>query len=331
MKTRVLFTISKALLGGVLGSALILPMSASAQDFPSRPVKLIIPFAPGGATDSIGRLLATHLSKRLGQAVIADNRAGAGGQIGISYTIKLPADGYNLVLAGADGLAMGPALKRQKPFDAMNDLTPVSLVASSPLVFAAGSKFSGKTMGDLVNLAKASPGRVTFGSAGVGSALHLGVELLQANTGIKLVHVPYQGGAPMMQALISNQVDFVLTSPDFAARYAVSGQAKAIAQADVKRHPLLPDTPTVVEQGMKDLIVTSWFGVFGPPNMPKSIVERLDAEIAAIARDPAFQSQLIQIGAQVQYMGPGQFHEYIGSEVKRWAQVIQKAQIPLQD
>ena len=300
MKASKFSGICKPIVSMSLCAAVFLPFAALAQDYPSRPIKLIIPFAPGGATDSIGRLLATYLSKRLGQPVVADNRAGAGGQIGIGYTAKLAPDGYSLVLAGADGLAMGPALKRTKPYDALNDFTAISLVASSPLVFTANSKFTGKTMADLVNLAKAKPDGITYGSAGVGSSLHLGVELLQSSTGTKMLHVPYQGGAPMMQALISNQVDFVLTSPDFVGRYAPSGQAKAIAQADVKRHPLLPDTPTVVEQGMKDLIVTSWFGVLGPAKMPRNVVERLDSEIAAIAKDPTFQNQLVQIGAEVQ-------------------------------
>jgi tripartite-type tricarboxylate transporter receptor subunit TctC len=330
MKSLNAYTLGKALV--CLSAILAWPLASHAADaYPTQSIKLVIPFAPGGSTDNIGRLLATYLSKRLGQAVVPENRPGAGGQIGIRYATKAPADGYTLVIAGADGLAMGPSLKRQKPYDAMKDLTPVSLVANSPLVFTANSKFKGKTLRDLVNLARINPGTITYGSAGVGTALHLGVELLESDTDTQMLHVPYQGGAPMMQALISDQVDFVLTSPDFVVRYASSGRVHAIAQADVKRHPLLPEIPTTAEQGMKDLVITSWFGILGPANMPKAIVDRLDTEIDAITRDPTFQKQLVQMGSQVQYMNPSQFHEYIGTEIKRWEGVIEKARIPPQD
>ena len=318
--------------GAALVGAALLPLQAvHAQDYPNKPIKLIVPFAVGGTTDSIGRLLATHLTKRLGQPVIVENRAGAGSQIGIAYATKVVPDGYTLVLGGLDGLAMGPAMKKQKPYDALRELTPISLVASAPLVFTTNSKFTGKTMTDLVNLARSKPNGVTYGSAGVGSSLHLGVELLQANTGTKMLHIPYQGGAPMMKALISDEVDFVLTTPDFVSRYVAAGQAKAIAQADVKRHPLLPDTPTVAEQGMKDLIVVPWFGVLGPAKLPRTIVDRLNGELAVIMKDPAVQNQLVQLGAQADYMNTTQFHDYIATESKRWDQIIQKGQIPLLD
>lgn len=319
------------LAGSVLCIGAALSSNAVAEEYPVRPIKLIVPFAPGGLNDSVGRVLATHLGNRLGQTVVVENRAGAGGQIGVALAVKQPADGYTLVLGSVDSLAMGPALKKKMPYDPMNDLTAVAMVASSPLIVVTSARFPVKTVNELVERAKAHPGTISYGSAGVGTSLHLGVELLQNDTGTKMLHVPYQGGAPILQALISSQIDFALISPELAQRYMSSGQIKVVAQADTKRHPLLPSVPTAEEQGMKDMVLTPWLGVLGPAKLPAQIAERLDRAISEIARDEGFRNQLVQVGAQVDYKSASQFHAYIGSELARWSSIIRAAGIPPQD
>lgn len=331
MKTFQFLSVGKLFAGIALCTAVSLPAMGWAQDYPNRSVKLVVPFAPGGATDSIARLFARNLSERLGQQVVVENRPGAAGQIGMTYVINQPADGYTLALGSVDTLAMMPALKKKKPYHALNDMTAISLVASSPLIVAANSEFPGKTMADLIARAKAAPGQITYGSPGFGTSLHLGVELLQLRTDTKMLHVPFQGGSPMTQAMIAKQVDFVLISPAVIAPFVASGQAKGIAQADVKRHPLLPDVPTTAEQGITDMILTPWFGIVGPANLPRNVVDRLDSQIAEIVKNTDFQKQLVQVGAQAEYMNASRFHDYIHDEIVRWNRTVEEAKIPLQD
>lgn len=331
METRFLKRAVMAASRFLVGCAAAMSVAAWAQDYPSRPVKLIVPFTAGGLNDHIARVVAQQLGSRLDQQVIVENRPGAGGLVGTAYAIKQPADGYTLVLGSVDSLVMGPVMRKKRPYDAATDLTPIALFASSPLVAVARADFVGATLGDLVASAKSRPGQISYGSAGVGTSLHLGVELLQARTGTKMLHVPFHGGTPMMQAMAGGHIDWALTSPELAAKFLASGHIKALAQADVKRFPLLPDVQTAAEQGMKDFVVTPWFGVVAPPGLPRAVVERLEAAAASIGKDPGFRDQLINAGARVEFLGPSGFRDHIAGDLKHWSKVVEDARIPLQD
>ncbi len=322
---------AKALTNLLLICLTVFTVPAWAQDYPTRPVRLVVPFTAGGANDNIARLVAQQLSARLGQQVFVDNRPGAGGLVGTAFAIKQPADGYTLLIGSVDSLVMGPYLRKRRPFDALTDLTSIALVANSPLIAVARADYPGTTMTDLVDSAKTRPGQVSYGSAGMGTSLHLGVELLQSRTGTRMLHVPFQGGIPMMQALAGGQIDWALTSPELAVKYLASGRIKTIAQADTRRFPLLPDLQTTAEQGMKDFVATPWFGIVAPPGLPPGIVERLESETALIAKDPGFRDQLVKVGARVEFFGSSQFRTYIASETKHWSRIIEDARIPLQD
>ena len=331
MKMRFLRNAATAATRLLLGCAAAMSLTSWAQDYPARPIKLIVPFTAGGLNDNIARLVAQQLGSRLGQQVFVENRPGAGGLIGTTHLIKQPADGYTLALGSVDSLIMGPAMRRKRPYDAATELTPIAVFATSPLVAVARADFPGSSMSDLVASARGRPGQISYGSAGVGTSLHLWAELLQARTATKMLHIPFQGGTPMMQAMAGGQIDWALTSPELAAKYITSGRIKAIAQADTKRFPLLPGVQTTAEQGMKDFVVTPWFGVVAPAGLRRNIADRLEAAAALIARDPAFRDQLTHAGARADFLGSTEFRSHITSELKHWSKVIEDARIPLQD
>jgi tripartite-type tricarboxylate transporter receptor subunit TctC len=243
----------------------------------------------------------------------------------------MPPDGYNLLFGSADGLAIVPVMKKKAPYDPVKDFTPVAMVAKAPLVFAVNSKFAPNSLAELIAYAKSKPGAVRYGSAGVGSLLHLGVELLQSATGTDMVHVPYKGGGPMMTDVVAGQIEMVMTAADFAKRFADSGQLKVLAQADTSRHALLPNIPTVGEVGMPNILVVSWFGVLGPAGLPGPVVDRLGRELAATIKDPALQEKLVQVGANVSYLPAGPFASHIADENRRWDRVVKEAKVPLLD
>lgn len=324
-------TICQWLAACCIGFSAASAVAAAPDDYPTRPVKLVVPFAPGALNDAIGRLLATHLGEALGQPVVVENRPGAGGQIGVASIKTQPADGYTLVLASVDSLAMGPAMKKQRMYEPLTDFTPVAMIGSSPLVVVTSPRFAVTSLSDLLAQAKSRPNGVSYGSAGIGTSLHLGVELLQARSGTSMLHVPYQGGAPVVQALMANQIDFALLSPELASRNRQSGRVGVVAQAGTKRHPLLPDVPTAIEQGMPDVVLTPWFGLLAPAHLPGPVLARLEGAVSRVAQNPAFVQQLVQIGAQVDYRNAAQFRAYMSGEAARWTKVIQDARIPLQE
>ncbi|MFN0306055.1 MAG: Bug family tripartite tricarboxylate transporter substrate binding protein [Burkholderiales bacterium] len=310
---------------------LMLPGITAAQDYPNRPVRLIVPFAPGGTTDSVGRLVAASLSTRLGQQVVVENRPGAGSQIGLEYVARVPADGYTLILGASDGLVILPVMKKKAPYDALNDFTPVAIVGAAPLSYTVFAKFPANSLAELIAYAKAKPGGIRYGSAGVGTTLHLGIELLQALTGTEMVHVPYKGGAPMMADIVAGQIELVLTSADFAKKFADSGHLRVLAQADTRRHALLPNAPTTTEVGQPELQAVSWFGVFGPAGLPKPIVDRVAKELSTVLQDPVLGERMTLVGANVRYVPPEGIAKLITDDTAKWGRVVRDAKIPLQD
>jgi len=308
-----------------------MPTSVCAQDYPNRSIRLIVPYPPGGTTDALGRVYAQALQERIGQAVVVDNRPGAGSQIGVEAVARAPADGYTLLFGPSDGLAVLPALKKRLPYDPLKDFTPIALVARSPLVFASGMHVPARTLGELVALAKSRPGMLRFGSAGLGSIQHVAMELLQVSAGVSLAHIPYKGGGPALNDLIGGQIDVVDPGPVGIAKRGEAGQLRVLAQTGPSRHPLLPHTPTTTELGMPDVVVVSWFGLLGPPGLPPSIVERLARETAAVLDQPAVVQRFIDVGCEASLLAPAEFAEFIAAENRKWARTVAAAKIPLQD
>ena len=311
--------------------SLCISQTVLAQDYPTRPIRLVIPFAAGGTTDSVGRVLAAGLSTRLGQQVIVENKPGAGSQIGLEYVMHAPADGYTIALGGSDGLAVMHAIRRKSPYDSLKDFTPIALVANAALSYTVNAKVPANTLKDFIAYARSKPGAVRYGSAGVGTTLHLGIEQLQAMAGIDMVHVPYKGGAPMMTDVVAGEVELVLTSADFAKRWADTGQLRVLAQADTVRHPLLPNVPTTTEAGMPELQAVTWFGLFGPAGLPRPIVERIAAELPALLADRTLIDRLITVGAYTRFTPAAEIPSIITEDTARWTRIVRDARIPLQD
>lgn len=322
---RVLRNITCAL--GITFVAAIAAPASYAQTWPSRPIKLIVPFGAGGATDVVARLVAENLGERLGQPIIVENRPGAGAQIGTQLAAKEAPDGYTFLFGSSDGLSIVPQIRKKKPYDPIKDFTPVAQVARVPIVFIVNGKFPVTSLKELVAYAKSKPGEVRYGSAGNGSILHLANALLEVKTGTTMTHVPYKGGAPMMTDLAAGHIEIAAATAELAKRFA--GQVRAIAQADTVRHPLLPDVPTTGESGFSDLLVVSSFGLVGPAGLPRSIVDRLAKELAAITETKSFQQRLIGLGAVGSFLPPEAYGQYIADENRKWGQLVKDAKLPL--
>lgn len=310
-----------------LGSAALQGFPALAQKWPARPVRLVVPFAAAGATDLAARAVAQALSERLGQSFVVENRPGAGAMLGTEYVAKSPADGYTLLFGSSDGLSIGPQMKHRLPYDPIGAFTPIALVAYVPIVYIVNAAFPAKTLGELLAAAKARPGTIRYGSAGVGSILHMAGALLEVRTGTQLTHVPYRGGAPMLADLAAGQIEFGMATAELAQRFA--GKVRAIAQASPTRHPLLPDVPTTAEAGVADTIVVSNFGVVGPAGLPEPVVSRLSTELATLAESKAFQQKMVDIGGVAAYEPPQLFSRRIADENRKWKTVIAEAKIEL--
>ena len=310
---------------GGLASAALQGFPALAQSWPARPLRLVVPFAAAGATDLAARVVAQALGDRLGQNVIVENRPGAGAMLGTESVAKAPADGYTLLFGSSDGLSIGPQMKRRLPYDPVTAFTPVALVAYVPVVYIVHAGFPPNTVAELVAAAKAKPGAIRYGSAGVGSILHMAGALLEVRTGTNLTHVPYRGGAPMLADLASGQIELGVATAELAQRFA--GKVRAIAQASPTRHPLLPNVPTTAEAGVADAIVVSNFGVVGPAGLPEAIVNRLATELAAIAATQPFRQKMIDLGGVAAFESPPSFGRLIADENRKWKTVIAEARI----
>jgi len=319
---------------GCIVAALVLAAAAPlalAQDYPNRPVRLVIPFPPGGTTDALGRVFAQALQERIGQPVVVDNRPGAGSQIGVDAVAKSSPDGYTLLLGPSDGLSIQPVLKKRIPYDPLKDFTPLALIARSPMVFAGSMKLPAKTLPEMVAYAKSNPGAVRFGSAGFGSIQHLTMELLRVSTGIDLVHVPYKGGGPALNDLIAGQIDLVAPGAVGIVPRAEAGQMRILAQTGPVRHALVPNVPTTTELGMPEVLVVSWFGVLGPAGVQQPIVDRLVREIAAVLDQPVVRQRFVDIGCEAALLSPSAFADFIAAENRKWAKIVAAAKIAQED
>jgi tripartite-type tricarboxylate transporter receptor subunit TctC len=298
-----------------------------AQDYPTRPIKLLIHTPPGSLVDVLGRLVGQELSDRLGQSLIIDNRVGGATIIAVEQLKNSPPDGYTLMINTSEA-TMLPFLKKSYRTDPIKDFTPIALVVTSWTVFAINPKVPANTLPELVAYSKSHP--VRYGSGGTGGALHIAGEMLKLKTGGNFVHVPYRGGAQAATDAISGQIEMV--SMGLAStRVAESGQLKILAQAGPTRHPMLPDVPTTGEAGYPDVQMNTWFGLAGPPDMPKEVVARLNKELAAVMADQAFRDKLAKLGMAVDFKPAAEFVAYLADDSRRWQELIPAMGIPQVD
>lgn len=302
----------------------VAPLAATAADaYPTKPVTIVVPFAAGGTTDILARVIGQALSKELGQSVIVDNRAGAGGNIGAAYVVKsVPADGYTLFMGTVGTHAINQSLYKKMAFDPVKDFAPLTRVAMVPNLLVANPSKPYKTVKELIAYAKANPGRVTFGSSGNGSSIHLSGELFNAMAKVDMVHVPYKGSAPAVTDLVGGQIDIMFDNMPSSIQHVRSGRLRPIAVTTAKRSPELPDVPTVAEAGVPGYEATSWFGMFAPAATPASVVARLNAALVKVLAQPDVKKKIAEQGGEPYSEKPEQFAEFIRKETAKWSQVV---------
>ena len=282
------------LLAGVF--ALAMPALALAQNYPDRPVKLIVPFAPGGATDILGRLLATALGERLGQPMVVENKPGAGTVVAASLVAKAPADGYTLLLGANTTLTLNPAIRTNLPYDPVRSFTPLGLVADMGLLLVAHNDTPGSTLKDVIALTKAAPDKFSYGSYGTGSSVHFGGEVLKSTTGMQMLHVPFNGSSPNLTALMGGQVQFAVDTVVASTPLIKAGKIKPIAALSPQRLPLLPNVPTVAESGYPGFDMGSWFAFVGPAGLPAPVQKKLEKALADTMASAEFRKKLVDLG-----------------------------------
>jgi tripartite-type tricarboxylate transporter receptor subunit TctC len=313
----------------VLGLAGFLLIASGAQaqaPWPTKPVKILVPTAPGGTADATARMFALHLGKALGQQFYVENRGGAGNTLGIESVVRSAPDGYTLLL-GAGTITINHLVYKNLPYDVLRDLTPVTQMVSVANVLVVHPSQPMRTLADYIAAAKAKPGQVNYGSAGVGSNLHLAMELLKVRTGIEVTHVPYKGVGPAMQDTLAGHIMSMVSNVASAKPHVDAGKLRALAVTSLKRTPALPEVPSVSEAGDKDYEVLNWFGVFAPAGTPKEIVDRLAAEAAAMFTDPKTREMLTGEGADPIASSPADFAAFVRAEIKKWDEVGKAANI----
>ncbi len=304
--------------------------AALAQNWPSRPVKWISPFAPGGGADITSRAIAARLSVGLGQQVVVDNRGGAGGMIGVDMAAKSPADGYTLVMGTIGPIAINPSLYQKMPYDPIRDLTPVSQAANALNVLVVHPSLPTTSVREFLALAKTRPGQLNYGSSGSGATDHLAGELFNALTGAKMVHVPYKGGAPAMLDLVAGNVQVVFSTVSTAISAIQAKRVRALAMTGNQRFELMPELPTMSEAGMKGFEVNNWYGIFVPAGTPRDVVVRLNAEIVKALAAPEVKKRLLDAGIVARSSTPEAFAAYVSAETAKWAKVIKDAKITVE-
>ncbi|MFD4837438.1 Bug family tripartite tricarboxylate transporter substrate binding protein [Achromobacter sp. NPDC058515] len=301
--------------------------SAHAQTYPSKPITLVVPFAPGGTVNLMGRLLANHMSEALGQPVIVENKPGGGGSIGANVVAKAPADGYTLLLATMGQQSIQPLLTKNLPYDAAKDFAPVALFSTVPNVLAVSVDTPASNVAELVEYARQNPGKLNMASAGIGSVNHLTGELFMFRSGARFEHVPYRGAGPATAELLSGQVQVLFANLPNVLAYVKPGKVRVLAVASEKRSPAIPDVPTLAEAGVKDAVVESWYGVMAPAGTSAQVIAKLQDTVIGIANDKALIAQLAEQGA-VPYPGTSaDLARLSDEETGRWKRIIESAKI----
>ena len=298
-----------------------------AQAYPSKPVRLVLPFPPGGGTDVVGRLLAQKLAPPLGQQVIVDNRAGAGGRIGTDFVAKSPSDGHTLLLATSSVMGTGPALYQKLPFNMPKDFEPISLVAYTAYVLVAHPSVPATSIKGLLALAKSRPGRLTYASSGAGGAAHLSGELFCAMAGVKMIHVAYKGSSPGIFSVVAGETDLMFSNTLPVLPQIKSGRLRTLGVTTPQRSALLPDVPTLAETGLPGFEVQQNYGVLAPAGTPREIVARLNQEVAKVMRTDDAKSRLLADGSEAKVSTPEELEQMITAEIAKWSKVIKRAGI----
>ena len=305
---------------------LLMAAPAAAQNFPVKPIRMVIPFAAGGNTDIIGRSFSPKMAEILGQQIIVDNRGGAGGVIGTEAVMRAPPDGYTVLMASA-GHTINPAMFKKLPYDSVRDFTPMGIVADVPTAFIIHPSLPPKNLKEFITLAKARPNDIFYATAGIGTVGHLTAELLISTANIKLTAVHYKGSGPSMIDLVGGHVQMQLSSMPAAIPHVASNKLRMIAQTGEKRSPAAPTVPTMQEQGMKDFVVSSGFAMLGPANTPKPVVDRINAALVQALKDPKVSKLLLEQGAEPNGSTPEAHDKFNRAEIQKWIKVARAANI----
>ena len=306
-------------------SATLLPLPGAAQSYPTKPITMIVPFSAGGTTDILARIVGQALSTELGQSVIIDNRAGAGGNIGGQLAARAPADGYTLFMGTVGTHAINEALYKKMPFNPIKDFAPLSRVANVPNLLVAHPAQPFKTVPELIAYAKANPGKVNFGSSGSGSSIHLSGELFKSMAKVDMVHIPYKGSAPAVNDLLGNQIAIMFDNMPSAIQHVRAGKLRPIAVTTAKRSPELPDVPTIAESGVPGYEATSWFGLFAVAGTPAPIVTQLNKALVKVLNQPDVKAKIAAQGGEVVAETPEQFAAFIKAETAKWGKVVKES------
>ena len=309
----------------VLGAGLLGGTSALAQAYPTKPVTIIVPFAAGGTTDILARIIGQALTAELGQSVVVDNRAGAGGNIGGQAAAKATPDGHTLFMGTVGTHAINASLYKKMPFDPVKDFAPLTRVANVPNLLVANPAQPYKSVKDLIAYAKANPGKVNFGSSGNGSSIHLSGELFKSLAKVDMQHVPYKGSAPAVTDLLGNQIGIMFDNMPSAIQHVRSGKLVPLAVTTAKRSPELPNVPTIAEAGVPGYEATSWFGMFAPAGTPAPVLAKLNAAIVKVLAQPDVKKKINEQGAEVYSETPEQFAAFIQAESVKWCKVVKES------
>ncbi len=320
-------TLRSALVALLLLHASAAHAQSGATTYADRPVKFIVPWDVGGGTDIFARVIAEKLRQSMGQPFIVENRAGAAGNIGASFVAKQPADGYTIMIATIT-LATNAALYKSLDFDATKDFAPITLVAGIPHLLVVNPSVQAKNVEELINLAKANPGKLNYASAGTGSPFHIAAELFKQMTSVNIVHIPYKGGGPAVTDVVAGQVDMAFANLVAVLPFVKSGQLRALAITSAKRSSAAPDIPTMAESGLPGYDFSSWFGILAPAGTPPDIINKLNTQIVAALKFPEISRQLTEQGADLIASTPDQFASYLKAETVKWSKVISAAGIP---
>jgi tripartite-type tricarboxylate transporter receptor subunit TctC len=297
-------------------------MPAFTQSFPAKTARIVVPFPPGGPLDATGRLLAQQLSERWGQSIVVENKPGAGGNIGADYVAKSAPDGYTIVMGALSTHAVNPSLYAKMPYDAQKDFAPITLVAITPNVLVVNPALPVDSVRALIAYAKARPGKLSFGSGSIGSAGHLAGELFKIDAGVDIVHVPYKGAAPAMQALLAGDTQLMFDNLANAMAQVKAGKLRALAVTTAERSKLAPELPTMAESGLQGFDISTWFGLFAPAGTPPDVVAKWNADVTRILTAPDMRDRLLAQGAEPAPDSPADFARFIAAEAAKYARIV---------
>lgn len=314
--------LARAAAAVLVAAGLLLPAAQAQPAYPDKPIRMVVPFTPAGTTDILARIVAQKLSEAWGQQVVVDNRPGAGGNLGSDIVAKAPADGYTLLMATVSSHGINPTLYKKIPYDAVKDFQPVTLVALVPNMLVVHPDVKATNVQELIALAKASPGKLNVASSGSGTSIHLSAELFKTMTGVDMIHVPYKGSAPALTDLLGGQVQLMFDNMPSSIEHVRGGKLRALGVTTTKRSPVLPEVPTIAEQGLPGYEATSWFGVMAPAGVPKPVVDKLSQQITKDITGPAGRKLIAEQGAEPVGNTPEEFAAFVKAEIAKWAKVI---------